>query len=125
MSLKIRNFIPAVLILAGTSLLPAQVSTTGPRYTGPDGEEISMSHANDFRDLLDRFSKDRETFQRQFPFRLEAKRITGMEKFFSEWHRVLLSMNFDQMNRSGKVDYILFRQKSKGTINSSRLRLNP
>ena len=64
MSLKIRNFIPAVLILAGTSLLPAQVSTTGPRYTGPDGEEISMSHANDFRDLLDRFSKDRETFQR-------------------------------------------------------------
>ncbi len=111
MSLKKRNFIPAVLILAGTSLLPAQVSTTGPRYTGPDGEEISMSHANDFRDLLDRFSKDRETFQRQFPSRLEAKRITGMEKFFSEWHRVLLSMNFDQMNRSGKVDYILFRQK--------------
>jgi hypothetical protein len=34
-----------------------------------------------------------------------------MENFFKEWHRLLLEMDFNQMNRSGKVDYILFRQK--------------
>ena len=111
MSLRPALFVTVILNLAGAHFLTAQVSTTGPRYAAPTGSEIVKSHANDFRDLLDRFSRDRETLERQFPSRMEPKRISGMKKFFEEWHRLLLEMDFDQMNRSGKVDYILFRQK--------------
>ncbi len=111
MSSRTRYLIPVILNVAGATLLTAQVSTTGPRYAAPTGGEIVESHANDFRDLLDRFSRDRETLQRQFPSKMEPKRISGMENFFKEWHRLLLEMDFNQMNRSGKVDYILFRQK--------------
>ena len=111
MSSRTRHLIPVILNLAGATLLTAQVSTTGPRYAAPTGGEIVKSHANDFRDLLDRFSRDRETLQRQFPSKMEPKRISEMENFFKEWHRLLLEMDFNQMNRSGKVDYILFRQK--------------
>ena len=111
MSSRTRYLIPVILNVAGATLLTAQVSTTGPRYAAPTGGEIVKSHANDFRDLLDRFSRDRETLQRQFPSKMEPKRISEMENFFKEWHRLLLEMDFNQMNRSGKVDYILFRQK--------------
>ena len=111
MSSRTRHLIPVILNVAGATLLTAQVSTTGPRYAAPTGREIVKSHANDFRDLLDRFSRDRETLQRQFPSKMEPKRIAGLENFFKEWHRLLLEMDFNQMNRSGKVDYILFRQK--------------
>ena len=100
-----------ILPLLGASLLQAQVSTEGPRYTPPGGREIVTSHTNDFRDLLDRYPRDRDTFQREFPSRLEERRLTGMEKFFEDWHRVLLGMDFNKMNRSGQVDYILFRQR--------------
>ena len=110
MSSRTRYLIPVILNVAGATLLTAQVSTTGPRYAAPTGGEIVESHANDFRDLLDRFSRDRETLQRQFPSKMEPKRISGMENFFKEWHRLLLEMDFNQMNRSGKVDYILFRR---------------
>lgn len=99
------------LSLLGASLLKAQVSTEGPRYTPPGGHEIVTSHTNDFRDLLDRYPRDRDTFQREFPSRLEERRLAGMEKFFEDWHRVLLGMDFNKMNRSGQVDYILFRQR--------------
>ena len=99
------------LTLLGTALLQAQVSTDGPRYTPPKGHEIVTAHTNDFRDLLDRYPRDRETFQREFPSRLEEKRIAGLGKFFEAWHRVLLEMDFDKMTRSGQVDYILFRHR--------------
>ncbi|MCH2064117.1 MAG: DUF885 domain-containing protein [Roseibacillus sp.] len=103
--------LPVTLVLLGAALLQAQVSTHGPRYTPPKGREIVTSHTNDFRDLLDRYPRDRDTFQREFPSRLEERRIAGMEKFFEDWHRVLLGMDFDKMNRSGQVDYILFRHR--------------
>ena len=105
------SLLPLTLPLLGAALLQAQVSTNGPRYTPPEGHEIATAHTNDFRDLLDRYPRDRETFQREFPSRLEEKRIAGMEKFFEAWHRVLLEMDFDKMNRSGQVDYILFRHR--------------
>ena len=96
------SLLPLTLPLLGAALLQAQVSTNGPRYTPPEGHEIATAHTNDFRDLLDRYPRDRETFQREFPSRLEEKRIAGLEKFFEAWHRVLLEMDFDKMNRSGQ-----------------------
>ncbi len=103
--------LPVAITLLGSSLLQAQVSTQGPRYTPPEGREIVTSHTNNFRDLLDRYPRDRDTFQREFPSRLEERRIAGLEKFFEDWHRVLLEMDFEGMNRSGQVDYILFRHR--------------
>ncbi|MBJ07071.1 MAG: DUF885 domain-containing protein [Verrucomicrobiaceae bacterium] len=98
-----------ILVLALPGFLPAQVSTRGPHYAPPDGRDVITSHASDFRDLLDRYHRDRDTYQREFPSRLEQRRIEGMKKFYRDWHKVLLRMDFGGLNRSGKVDYILFR----------------
>jgi hypothetical protein len=69
------------------------------------------AHANDFRALLDRYPKDRRTIEQGFPSRIEDRRIATLEKFFKDWHKVLRSMDFKGMNRSGQVDYILFRHR--------------
>ena len=79
----------------------AQVSTNGPRDTTPDGTGIVEAHANDFRALLDRYPKDRRTIEQGFPSRIEDRRIATLEKFFKDWHKVLHSMDFKGMNRSG------------------------
>ena len=89
----------------------AQVSTRGPSYTAPDGTDFVKAHANDFRALLDRYPKDRRTIEQGFPSRIEDRRIATLEKFFKDWHKVLRSMDFKGMNRSGQVDYILFRHR--------------
>ncbi len=111
MNTRHRLNMTVMLSLAVTPLLPAQVSTKGPNYAPPDGRDVVSSHANDFRDLLDRYQRDRDTYQREFPSRLEPRRIEGMKKFYHDWHKVLREMNFDDMNRSGQVDYILFRHR--------------
>ncbi len=100
---------PLVSVLL--TMADAQVSTDGPKYTPPDGSEIAAAHTNDFRDLPDRYSRDRSTFEREFPSKIEAKRIAALEQFYKDWHKTLQSMDFSAMNRSGQVDYILFRQR--------------
>ena len=103
--------VPVLLTLAVSGLLPAQVSTRGPSYLPPSGQDVITSHANDFRDLLDRYHRDRDTYQREFPSRLEERRLEGIKKFYLDWHKVLLEMDFSGMNRPGQVDYILFRHR--------------
>ena len=73
--------LPLTLVLLGVDLLQAQVSTHGPRYSPPEGHEIVTSHTNDFRDLLDRYPRDRDAFQREFPSRLEERRIAGLVEY--------------------------------------------
>ena len=94
-----------------TAWADAQISTDGPKYRPPDGDAVVAAHANDFRDLLDRFPKDRGTFEHAFPSKIEAKRIDRLEKFYADWQEALRAMDFDAMNRSGQVDYILFRRR--------------
>ena len=89
----------------------AQVSTNGPRSEVVDATEVVRAHANGFHDLLDRYPRDRETFERCFPSRIEPERITGLEKFYADWQQTLKNMDFDKMDRSGKVDYLLFRRR--------------
>lgn len=89
----------------------AQVSTNGPRSEVVDATEVVRAHANGFRDLLDRYPRDRETFERCFPSRIEPERITRLEKFYADWQQTLKNMDFDKMDRSGKVDYLLFRRR--------------
>ena len=74
--------VPVLLTLAVSGLLPAQVSTRGPSYLPPSGQDVITSHANDFRDLLDRYHRDRDTYQREFPSRLEERRLEGIKKFY-------------------------------------------
>lgn len=89
----------------------AQVSTDGPRYDPIDGAEVVRAHANGFRDLLERYPRDRETFERSFPSRIEPERIARLGKFYEDWQQTLKNMDFDKMDRAGKVDYLLFRRR--------------
>lgn len=103
----------AVVLLVIVVLPRAQVSTDGPKYDGPDGHEIVNAHRNDFRDLLDRFPRDRGTVDGGYPSKIEPRRLEALEAFYQEWYRVMKRMDFDGMNRSGKVDYLLFHQRLK------------
>lgn len=100
-------FILLFLAVAGH----AQVSTTGPGYKAPDGNQFVADHANDFRDLLPLYPKDLRHLESHFPSKIEARRIERMEKFYEDWSNLLKAMDFDAMNRSGKVDYIMFRHR--------------
>jgi uncharacterized protein (DUF885 family) len=89
----------------------AQVSTRGPEYKAPGGSQFVADHANDFRDLLPLYPKDLRTIDNNFPSKIETRRIARVEKFYGDWSKLLQSMDFDAMNRSGKVDYIMFRHR--------------
>ena len=89
----------------------AQVSTRGPEYKAPGGSQFVADHANDFRDLLPLYPKDLRTIDNNFPSKIETRRIARIEKFYGDWSKLLQSMDFDAMNRSGKVDYIMFRHR--------------
>jgi uncharacterized protein (DUF885 family) len=116
-----------LLILGLITASHAQVSTDGPGYEAPGGNQFVADHANDFRDLLHLYPKDLRTIERNFPSKIEGKRIESLEKFHEEWSKLLRAMNFDAMNRSGKVDYIMFRhrlerERKKFREESARLR---
>ncbi|MFP6872012.1 MAG: DUF885 family protein [Verrucomicrobiales bacterium] len=100
-----------LIILSLIAVSHAQVSTDGPGYKAPNGTRFVADHANDFRDLLDLYPKDRRTIEGSFPSKIDARRIGSLEKFHEDWSKLLRSMNFNAMNRSGKVDYILFRHR--------------
>ncbi len=106
-----KNALISTFLFGLAALTHAQVSTDGPKYNILDGTRFAADHANDFRDLPALYSKDLRTLEGGYPSRIEAKRILGIRKFQETWQRVLQGMKFDAMNRSGKVDYILFRQK--------------
>ncbi|MCH2060321.1 MAG: DUF885 family protein [Verrucomicrobiales bacterium] len=101
----------AFLLLCLPATGHAQVSTKGPGYNPPGGSEFVADHANDFRDLLPLYPKDLRTIESNFPSKIEHRRIERIEKFYMDWRKLLQSMDFDAMNRSGKVDYILFRHR--------------
>lgn len=109
--MKLSSSLAIIILLAPPASLLAQVSTDGPKYAPPSGTEVINSHANDFRDLLDRYNRDRGTFEREFPSKIEEKRIAGLQGYYKAWHQVLRGMAFEKMNRSGQVDYILFRHR--------------
>ncbi len=99
----------AILLLACTGT--AQVSTDGPRYRAPDGAEILAAHANTFRALPERYQQDRRAIEQAFPSRIEARRNAQLKAFYQHWRKVLQGIDFDALNRSEQVDYLLFRQK--------------
>ena len=109
----IASLIPALslLLLALPVTSHAQVSTMGPGYNPPDGDQFVADHANDFRDLLPLYPKDLRTIENNFPSKIENRRIERLEKFYMDWKKLLRSMDFEAMNQSGKVDYILFRNR--------------
>lgn len=100
-----------LLIISLIAVSNAQVSTNGPEYEAPGANQFVADHANDFRDLLHLYPKDRKTIEGGFPSKIDARRIQSLEKFHEDWEKLLRSMNFNAMNRSGKVDYIMFRHR--------------
>ncbi|MCP4846892.1 MAG: DUF885 domain-containing protein [Verrucomicrobiaceae bacterium] len=100
-----------LVILSLPVTVLAQVSTVGPDYKAPGGDQFVSDHANDFRDLLPLYPKDLRTIDNNFPSKIDANRIERMGKFYKDWMKLLSGMDFNAMNRSGKVDYIMFRHR--------------
>jgi len=61
------------------------------------------------RDFIERFTSDREALERCYPIRISDARRERLAKFFSERQKNLADVDFEKLDRQGKVDYLLLK----------------
>lgn len=100
------RYIPAALLLAAASSLGAQTPTPASAYV-PDLTTIESTTTSEMRNVVERFSTDRETVMRRWDTPYSSERRTRLREFYAAWRSRLDAMPFDKMSQDGKVDWIL------------------
>jgi len=67
--------------------------------------------ASELRDLVDRFSQDRQAIQRFYTIQGSTTRRERLWTFYDAWLAKLPAIRFDNLSLEGKVDYVLLRNR--------------
>ena len=100
------RYIPAALLLAAASSLSAQTPAPASAYV-PDLTTIESTTASEMRNVVERFSTDRDAVTRRWDTPYSAERRARLREFYAAWRSRLDAMPFDKMSQDGKVDWIL------------------
>src|SRR5688500_20164151 len=107
---RFRPSLVAALLLAAILTTGAGFATSAQRPSSagksPPAEDSSIS---EMRALLEYFVQDRGSLQRSYPVASSPARREHFRTFYGEAPARIRQLNFDGMNESGKVDYVLFR----------------
>jgi uncharacterized protein (DUF885 family) len=69
----------------------------------------SESSNGDLRELIERFTADRESLIHRYDVPFSSVRDERFTKFYKEWLATLAAVDFDKLNQEGKVDYLLLQ----------------
>jgi uncharacterized protein (DUF885 family) len=86
----------------------AQRTFNEPSAYVPDMRELA-SAASELRDLVDRFSVDRQAIQRFYNLPGSKERRQRLRSYYDGWLQALTRIDFGQLSRDGQVDYVLLR----------------
>src|SRR5688572_24314288 len=107
---RFRPSLIAAVLLAAILTTGAGFATSAQRPSSagksPPAEDSSIS---EMRALLEYFVQDRGSLQRSYPVASSPARRERFRKFYGDALDRIRQLNFDGMNQSGKVDYVLFR----------------
>ncbi len=103
-----------VLFAAAASLTlaadptPAALRATSD-YVPPDLAQLTKPASSELRELVERFTTDREEIERFYSVRTSALHLRRMREFYAAWQQRLGQMDFDQLGVEGRIDYTLLR----------------
>jgi uncharacterized protein (DUF885 family) len=72
----------------------------------PEPRDASLSV---MREVIERFAADRTALERSYPLWLSDGRQQRMARFFQEQSTRLSAIDFDALDRPGKIDYVLLK----------------
>ena len=97
----------------------ALYSCTGIAPGAPGGVQAQASAESDLRELVGRYTADRENLERFYSVSGSARRSERFEAFAREWRSTLDGLDFAGLNEDGRIDWILLH----GQLERDLLRL--
>ncbi len=107
---RFRPSLIAAVLLAAVLATGARFATSAQRQSSAGkSAPAEDSSVSEMRALLEYFVVDRGSLQRSYPVASSPARRERFRKFYGDALERIRQLNFDGMNQSGKVDYVLFR----------------
>jgi uncharacterized protein (DUF885 family) len=107
--------IAAPLLLAISSPSPAQGVVAASGWADdPPALEALVAFArsgSDLRVAVERYLADKAAIERRYPVAYSPARLARLRTLQQDWQRRLREADFDALNREGKIDYLLLRDR--------------
>ena len=98
-------------LLSGSTCTPASSASA----------ELAAAQG-DLRELIERYSSDRESLARVYDMQISPVRQERFKKFDEEWLATLHKIDFAGLNQDGKIDYILLQNHLTHALRQIELR---
>src|ERR1700752_2840989 len=96
-----------VLLVLVPAALPAQ-QPPAPAYVPDLAPPVSAS-PSELRDVVARYSTDRDALLRRYDDEYSPERRRVMRDFYGAWLARMATIDFDKLGEDGRVDWILLR----------------
>jgi hypothetical protein len=98
------------LILA--ILLASAATVSGQKSASPmDPAGPPRGTESELRDLVERYSLDRQGLLRRYPVDLSPERTARLKKYYADWEARVASIEFEPLGVEGRIDHIVLRRK--------------
>jgi hypothetical protein len=105
--------LPALFTAAASVALaadPAPVATRATAdYVPPELAQLTKPASSELRELVERFTADRDELERFYSVRTSALHLRRMREFYQAWQQRLGEVAFDSLGAEGRIDYTLLR----------------
>ncbi len=96
-------------------------STFGFSITACASSALKTS-AHDLRDMIERYTRDRESLSRVYNAPVSPVREARFRKFYEDWQKQLASVEFTSLNEDGKIDYLLLQNHLRHALHQLDIR---
>ena len=77
----------------------------------PPLEQMRPAAESELRDVVERFTHDREALYRRYDTDFSAERRARFRTFYAQWSDRLAAADFDRLGMEGRVDFILLNNR--------------
>jgi len=89
---------------------PAPVATRATSdYVPPELAQLTKPASSELRELVERFTTDRDELERFYSVRTSALHLRRMREFYQAWQQRLGQVAFESLGVEGRIDYTLLR----------------
>ena len=91
---------------------PSQVNREASAYV-PDLVALSQQASSELRELIERFSSDREVLLRFYDVPGSGLQLTRLKEFYKAWDAKLADVRYESLSVGGRIDWHLLKGKLK------------
>ena len=72
-------------------------------------EKPPVAAESELRDLVERYTTDREALARRYPVESSPERFARLARFYDEWRARVEAVDFEPLGFEGRIDHVLLR----------------